>query len=436
MKKIFYLLIFCISFGSQAQEFNREKMDSLFTILEANDKVMGSVSLFQDGKEIYKRSLGFADVEKKQKANAETKYRVGSISKTFTAAIIMQLMEEGKLTLDTKLSSFFPQLPNASEITVKHLLKHQSGLFNFTESSSYTHWMESPKSRNELLEIIKENGTVFKPGNKSEYSNTNYVLLSFIAEDIEKDKFPKILNKRIIEPLKLKNTSFGGIINTAKNEAQSYLKMDTWKTATETDMSIPLGAGSIISTPTDLNKFYTALFNGKIVNEASLNQMKKIENGYGIGLFQLPFGDKTAYAHTGRIDNFTSSAGYFPSEDFQFALTLNGAGIDQNFIAIGILSIYFDLPYELPVYTTYKVAAEDLEPLIGVYSAEGFPLKVTISREGNTLIAQATGQSSFPLDAYAKNKFRFDQANLTLEFLPEEGKMILIQGAKIVMQKE
>src|SRR5690606_39134339 len=131
--------------GTFAQAPNIKLLDSLFPHIEANDKNMGSDSVYKDSKEIYRKSIGFASIEQNAKANAETKYRIGSISKTFTAAIIMQLADQGRLTLDTRLEKFFPRIPNAEKITIGHLLRHESGLFNFTASPDYLRWMVNPK---------------------------------------------------------------------------------------------------------------------------------------------------------------------------------------------------------------------------------------------------------------------------------------------------
>src|SRR5690606_31512331 len=133
MKKISLFALFVLIVQvSHAQTPNIKLLDSLFQYIEANDKNMGSVSVYKDGKEIYQKTIGYASISDQVKANAKTKYRIGSVSKTFTAAIIMQLVDQGKLTLDTRLKQFFPQIPNAEKITIEHLLRHESGLFNFT----------------------------------------------------------------------------------------------------------------------------------------------------------------------------------------------------------------------------------------------------------------------------------------------------------------
>lgn len=424
------LSIACIFlFGAvAAQEFDRSKMDSLFAVIDQNDKGMGSVSLFRDGEEVYHKTIGYIDVESGLKAGPRTKYRIGSISKTFTAAIIMQLVDEGKLKLDTPLEKFYPGVPNAKQITIEQMLRHRSGLFNFTSADDYTEWMTEPKTHDELIEIIRKNGTVFEPGEKAEYSNTNYVLLSMIIEKVENKNFAEVLETRIVKPCELKNTYYGKPIDPDDNEAFSYEKAGEWRKSAETHMDVPLGAGGIVSTPQDLNKFLNCLFTGRLVSEQSQREMKKIVDGYGIGLFEFPFFERKALGHTGGIDGFQSVAAWFPEENVSVAYTANGVDMPRNDILIGVLSIYFGREYDLPEFTpALQLSADVLEQYLGTYSAPDFPLKITFTLDGNVLMAQGTGQPSFPLEAYEADKFKFDQAGLKLEFQPESAQVIIHQ---------
>ncbi len=187
MRSIFICFLFNIATGLAAQEFHAEKMDSLFFLLEKYNKAMGSVSIYYKGESLYQKSIGYADVKEKIKATAKTKWRLGSIAKRFTATLIMQLIEEGKLSLDTKLSDFYPEIQNADQITIHHLLQHQSGIFDITNSPDFTEWMVEKRSKDELLSKMKENENIFPPGEKRVYTNTNYILLTFILEDIENE---------------------------------------------------------------------------------------------------------------------------------------------------------------------------------------------------------------------------------------------------------
>ena len=423
---------------AQDPDFDHVKMDSLFARIEKFNKGMGSISIFRDGKEVYQKAYGYADAGNHIPATAETRYRIGSISKSFTASIIMQMVDEKKLTLGTKLSKFYPQIPNADSITIEELLRHRSGLYNFTSAPDYTQWMEKPVTEEGLIRKFIENGTNFSPDARMEYSNTNYVLLGFIAEKVDGKDLHEILKKRITAPLKLKDTYYGGKIDPKNNEAYSYQYQDGWKPATETDMSVPGGAGAVVSTPADLNIFLHALFNGKLVSENSLDEMKKMVEGYGMGLIRMPFYDQWAYGHTGGIDGFQSNAAYFPDEKVSFAFTGNGMVMGMNDILIGALSIYFGKEYALPeIRPAITLKSEDLDQYLGVYGSPSFPLKVTITKNVNVLIGQATGQSSFILEAFDTDKFRFEPAGIEMDFYPSGDKMILKQaGQEFELKRE
>lgn len=429
MKLLFFTLALILGIVPAVSSFEKSKMDSLFSIIDNENKGMGSISIFHNGSEVYSWSYGYSILENNKKIDSNTKYRIGSVSKTFTATIIMKLVESHKLTLDTKLSKFYPQIVNADDITIEDLLRHRSGIFNFTNSPDYLEWNNNPLSKQQILDKMVLYGSSFKPNEKTEYSNSNYVLLTFIAEDVSHKTFSELLKQYIITPCGLKNTSLGSKINNTTNEASSYTKLGEWKIEKETDLSFVLGAGGIISTPFDLNVFYNQLFEGKVVSSESLELMKTIKSGFGLGLFQVPFYDLKGFGHTGGIDGFQSNVYYFPEQKVSIALTSNAVDFPLNDIVIGALSIYWDKEYKLPVFEKEIVLkSEDLDQYLGIYSAPNFPIKLTISKDGNTLKGQGTGQPAFALECFETDKFKFDQAKLKLVFYPAENKMLLKQG--------
>jgi len=431
IKALLPLSFVFISLSILAQDFDQKKMDAFFDAIEENDKGMGSFALSKGGEVIYARAIGYANVSKKQKPNPETKYRIGSISKTFTATIIMQLQEEGKIDLSDKLASYFEIIPNAKDITIDQMLSHRSGIFNFTNAQDFPSIMTRPMSREQLLEKIAYYEPSFSPGKKYEYSNSNYVLLSMIIESVEKKTFQQVLKERIVEKCTLKDTYYGGKINSNKNEAFSYIKIDKWKAFPESDLSIPLGAGGIVSTPTDLNQFFYGLFSGKLISEESLKKMTTLRDNYGYGLISAPFYEKTAFGHNGKIDNFLSSSLHFQAENVTISYLSNGADMVPNDILIGALSIYFGRDYEIPSFKAlYEIKnSNELDPYLGKYYSDNFPLNITITKRGNTLIAQASGQPSFPLEPTDRSKFQFSPANIEMIFEPSEKKLIFTQNA-------
>ncbi|HWZ21607.1 MAG TPA: serine hydrolase domain-containing protein, partial [Cytophagaceae bacterium] len=262
-KLIFTFLIGFIIQTGFSQTFDKAKLDNYFQALENNNKFMGSVAVSQNGKLIYTKSVGYADIETNTKANENSKYRIGSISKTFTTVLILKATEEHKLDLTQTIDKYFPTVTNASKITISQLLYHRSGIPNFTNDKSYLNWNTQSKKESEMLEIVVKSGSDFEPDSKAEYSNSNFLLLSYILEKVYKKNYSKVLEDKIIKPLGLQNTFFGGKINLKNNECYSYKFLANWNKETETDLSIPMGAGAIVSTPTDLTIFSTALFEGK-----------------------------------------------------------------------------------------------------------------------------------------------------------------------------
>lgn len=428
---LFTCLTILISGALSAQQSAFSKLDSLFLALEQNDLFMGSLTLSHQGEPIYAKAIGYADVASRKKTDTLTKFRIGSISKTFTAALIFKAVEEGKLSLEQTIDVYFPSIPNANNITVGQLLNHRSGLFNFTNSPDYLTWNTTEKTKAELIEIIKRGGSVFEPNTKAEYSNANYVLLSFILETVFDETYANLLRKKITEPLQLNHTYFGDKINLENNEANSFVYSSDWDIQTETDTSIPLGAGAVVSNPNDLNTFMKALFDGTLISKEQLLSMKTIVDGYGMGMFQIPFHDKIGFGHNGGIDGFSSFSVYFPDDELSVALTSNGTRYNNNDLAIAALSSFYGKPFEMPSFTTMDLSVGDLEPYIGVYSSEQIALKMTITEADGTLYLQATGQPAFPLAATETNVFEFAAAGIRLEFERSDNTMVLKQGGGV-----
>ncbi|MGE5480253.1 MAG: serine hydrolase [Chloroflexota bacterium] len=405
--------------STQSFAFDRAKMDSLFDALSANNKMMGTATLSKDGKVIYQRAIGFVGPDGKKAATPDTKYRIGSISKMFTAVMIFQLVEEKKLSLTTPLSVFFPKIPNADKITIEDMLHHSSGIRSFTDDIAYRGYMEKPKTEEEMLAIMYALPAAFEPGTKNEYSNSNFVLLGYIIEKLTGNTYAEALKARITNKIGLKNTYYGGKIRNDKNEASSFAwnsETNKWEVQPETDMSIPHGAGAIVSTSGDLAKFLEALFAGKLIAKESLEQMRTLKNGFGAGMFPIPFNDKTGYGHNGGIDGFASMASYFPGDSLAFAYVTNGMDYSLNDVGIGALSIYYGAPYEIPSFKVVSVPKEILDSYVGVYTSEELPMEITIKRDGGKLTAQATGQRELTLDASSETAFTFRPAGLEITF--------------------
>lgn len=417
----FILLVLSLITYGQNNEYS--KLDSLFTILQENDRFFGSVAVSQGGKIIYSKALGYADLKTKTANNKETKFRIGSISKTFTATLIMKAVELGHLNLDDSIDNYFPRVQNAKEITVRHLLNHRSGISNFTDRN-YMNWHTVPITQAALLDTILTKGIDFEPNTDYAYSNSNYVLLTFILEKAFDKAYDQILQQYILDPLKLDNTNYGSVINPIENEAISYYMGSEWNEHSQDDMSIPLGAGGIVSTPIDLCRFIEGLFKGQLISHESLEQMKPVgDQSYGFALYGTPFVDKNGWGHGGNIDAFASNVIYFEESDLSIAMSCNGSNYGSHDVEVAVLSEIFDQPYTLPSFEFVELMSEDLDQYLGTYVTDELPMDMTVTKEGNTLYLGVTGQSASALTAKGDHKFEVTKYGVKMTFIPEEGRL-------------
>ncbi len=425
MKKVSILAFALCAASIFSQNFDKAKLDEYFDVIEKNDKAMGSVALSKDGQLIYSRQFGFADVDKKTKANANTQYRIGSISKTFTAVLVMKAVEENKLKLSHTIDLYFPGFPNGDKITVEMLLRHRSGIYNFTDDPQYKSRSAQPKNEAEMLAIIAGKPGVFAPGSQAAYSNSNYVLLSYVLQRVQKQPYGELLRRQINVPLGLTNTYFS-TGNTDRTRGYTYT--DKWTVQPQTDASITMGAGGIVSTPVDLVKFSNALFGGKLLKPESLEKMTSTKDGFGLGLISLPFYEHQGYGHTGGIDGFASVFGHFADGDISFAQTMNGFRLNTNDVSIALLSAAYGKDFQIPVFTNYKIDPAMLSQYVGVYQSTELPLDITVTQQGSILQAQGSGQPAFPLSATAKDEFSYEPINVVMKFDPATETMVLLQN--------
>lgn len=293
-------------------------------------------------------------------------------------------------------------------------------------------------SEKEILDEIIHQGVSFEPGEETDYSNSGYYLLTKIVEKEYKKPYVYIVEQQIARPLKLKN--FSSVTPETKNVFKSYDYTDQWTEIEDFDFSNVIGVGDIVSTTKDLNTFITGLFRGKILKQESIEIMKPSDSKatFGRGLMIIPFYDIIYYGHGGDTRGTHSIAAYNENDKIAISFSINGERYPHNAFAIGLLSIIHEKEYDFQVFTeAIPLRPEDLVKYEGTYSSPDFPLKVTVFKKENVLYAQATGQPEFPLECYEKDKFKFDQARLKLEFTPGENKMVLNQnGMEIEMKKE
>jgi CubicO group peptidase (beta-lactamase class C family) len=413
MKRILSTVIFtlaCLAIG-YVQTLDKAKLDLFFDRLAEKNKAMGSLVLAKDGQVLYARSIGYSQINgaEKQPLTAASGFRIGSVTKMFTATMIFQLIDKKKLHLSDTLGKFFPQIPNAGKITIEHILAHRSGIPGIADGSGKS----KQRTQSEVLDIIINRTPDFEPGTKYAYSNSGYIILGYIIEKVTGKSYQEALEEMISTNAGLKDTYLGtGFTDAGKHESFSYGYFGAWKQMPATHLSTPAGAGAMISTPADLARFIRALFDLKLVSKQSLLQMKQDS----LGMVPFTYNGHTSYGHTGGIDNFGAWLVYQPEEKLAMAYTSNAKVYPVGKIVDGVFDIYANKPFEVPTFEAVKVRQEVLDKYVGVYGIPGAPIKLRFTREGDTLFIQLPGESPFPLEAAAENEFKIEGAGMIFEF--------------------
>jgi D-alanyl-D-alanine carboxypeptidase len=409
--------------ASYAQSPDKAKLDQFFNRLDEKHKAMGSLNISSNGNTVYTRTIGYRHINgaEKEPLTATTRYRIGSVTKMFTATMIFELVEEGKLKLTDTLSRFFPQIPNAGKITILHLLAHRSGIPDLADGSG----RHNPKTQSQILAIIAKRPPFFEPGLKTAYSNTGYIILGYILEKLTGKPYQEALQERITSKLGLKDTYLGaGYTDTSKNESFSYMRLGDWKQMEETHLSIPSGAGALMSTPADQARFIQALFDLKLVSQKSLDQMMRDKTG----MDTFTYNGRTFYGHTGGIDNFGSVLVYQPEEKLVVSYTTNAKVYPVAKIIDGIFDIYYNRPFTIPDFEPVAVSPEVLDRYVGVYSNPEAPVKFTVTRDGTRLFIKLPDQSVVPVEATAQDKFKLESLPLAFRFDAAKNEMTVIRG--------
>ncbi len=364
------LVAFSLCTGAVAQEWApAARLDAYFDALEKHGLANGSIAISEKGVIRYRRSVGSEDptVGARDPASSSTRYKVGTLTKLFTAILAMQLVEEARLTLDNKLAEFYPNLPNALEISYRNLLQHRSGLADYTDAADYSSWMSQPQSQAKMLERIATGGSHFAPGARVEYSNSNYLLLGYVIERIHEAPFGKIVQKRIADKIGLSRTYFDGFEDSARHESVSYSFGPGLLTQPRTDASVAGGAGGMWSTPADLVHLIDSLFAGRIVSGRSLATMRDVTGGSGMGLWPFSAAGENGLGHAGAIEGYRALVAHFPEKGVSIAYASNAPILSIYEIVGESLTTVFTRSHTPPAFAAAKLTARQQQRFAGTW---------------------------------------------------------------------
>lgn len=435
------LLATACAFAAAAQDL-AAKMDEYLEAQAKINRFMGTVLVAKGGKTILEKGYGFANIELGVPNTPDTKFRLGSITKQFTATAIMQLQERGTLAVGDPVCKFVDNCPDAwKPVTVHHLLTHTSGIPSYTNMPEFRlpKMMRVPLSPLEIVLLSKDKPLEFQPGEKMSYNNTGYVLLGHIVEKASGEKYADYLQKHIFGPLDMNDSGYDDTRAILRNRAAGYSRTaDGYRNADFLDMSLPHAAGSLYSTVRDLYRWDRALYGEKAASRKSLEtMMTPVKNNYGYGFVIAPAFEHKQITHGGGINGFSTVMSRFPDDDAVVIVLSNFENANAGRIGRDLSAILFGEKYELPQERKeIALDARVLDRYAGRYEAG--KLTFTVSREENRLFVQASGQGRLQVYPYAEDKFFLKVVDATIEFAPPGGKateLILNQAGRIVAKR-
>lgn len=398
-------------------------LDSVAAAAVAEHRTVGvSVAVAKNGRTIVAKGYGFADLENDVPASAETVYRIGSITKQFTSAAIMRLVEQGKLALDDTLQRFLPTYPTqGNRVTVRHLLNHTSGIRNYTAlGPKWQRIMRLDLAPDSMVALFAGEPFDFKPGDAYRYNNSGYFLLGVIIEKVSGKRYGQYLQDEFFTPLGLTSTVYCDQAPLIKRRAQGYTLRPgaPFINAEPLSMTQPYAAGSLCSTVTDLVAWSLALSSGKVVSPASyalmttpgtLNDGKPITYGFGLGTGALR--GHRQVSHNGGINGFVSEVHHYVDDSVVTVVLTNTSALAaieiERLVARRALGVQ-DVP-------AVPIDAFALHRLAGEYGVGNARLRVFV--EGGQLRAQSAGAPAFRLRHVGGGRFvRDDNDDQQYEF--------------------
>lgn len=344
------LLIFFIgTIPSIAQDGAADRIDTFLANLVDQDLFSGSVLVARDGEILLSEGYGMANRDWDIANTADTKFRIGSITKQFTAMSILLLQEAGKLTIHDPICTYIEDCPEAwAEVTIEHLLTHTSGIPSLTDFPDYLQFSIVRTTPQATIQRFSDKPLDFQPGAEWYYSNSGYILLGYIIQEVSGQSYQNFLRDNIFEPLALTGTGYDDDRRIVKNRAVGY--ENSTRVASFIDMTVPYSAGSLYSTVGDLYTWIQALVNGEVVPEAALDDMWEAsvpipdepDVTYAYGLISYTIENHAVIGHDGGINGFSATLAYFPDDKITIIALSNMEGSNLGQIVEGTLRILFD----------------------------------------------------------------------------------------------
>ncbi|MBX3563220.1 MAG: serine hydrolase [Sphingomonas sp.] len=395
------------------------RMDFVVRADADKSEFMGAVLVAKDGKVLLDRGYGSANLEWKIANDGDTKFRLGSVTKQFTATAILLLAERGKLSLDASVKTYLPDAPASwDKVTVRNLLNHSAGIPNFTGFDDYGKTKALATTPTELIARFRDKPLDFAPGERMDYSNSGYVVLTAIIEKASGQDYGTFVADNIFKPLGMADSGYDSHKTVLARRASGYSPASGGVVnADYLDMTVPQGAGGLYSTTHDLLKWQTAMFGGKMLKPESFTAFTTpYKNNYALGIVVAKADGKTSIEHSGGIDGFNSWLAYDPESKVTVIVLANLNGPAASRLGRSLMTLARGgaviLPSERKAVTLPADALKQYEGTYEISPRFGF----TIRADGARLTAQATGQNALDLFAETPDHFFFKVVDAQIDF--------------------
>lgn len=409
------------------------KAQALIEDFTAQRAFNGSLLLAIDGAPVLRQGVGAANLEWNALNTPATKFRLGSITKQFTAAAILQLAQQGKLSIGDPISKYYTDAPPSwSKVTLKHLLTHTSGIPPYTGLAGFERISRQPQTPADLVKLVQDRPLDFEPGERFEYDNTGYVLLGYVIEKVSGQSYADYLRSHIFEPLGMADTGYDDGAAVLAGRAAGYAPRDGgWINAPFVDMSTPFAAGALYSTIDDLLIWDRALDTDKLLTAASRQAMfANYGHGYGFGWRVDRAWDQPRLGHGGAINGFSTAIQRYPDAH----LTVVALGNIQTAQSVRLAESLAALCLGKPPYPEQvSVSADLLDRYAGVYRVTPAAF-FYVERDGDRLRTRVTGQDAVSFYASGQHSFFSKTVAAALDFQAAGGApasaVILHQGGR------
>ncbi|HKH92889.1 MAG TPA: serine hydrolase domain-containing protein [Gemmatimonadaceae bacterium] len=417
------------------------RLDSIATdFLKASPAPGMTIAVVSRGDTLLLKGYGERDREKHLAADVNTVYRIASITKQFTAAAVMRLVERGSVRLDAPITTYLPQYPQWSSVTVRQLLNHTSGIRSYTSTPEWRTRRAEDLTPAQLVAFVEKTPFDFPAGSQWSYNNTGYMLLGMLLERMTKQPYAALLQKEFFQPLRMRSAVYCPSRPTDAAYAVGYQEQaGGWRLADYLSMTHPYAAGALCMSVPDYLRWQSALHRGRIVSARSLALMagpetltvgekKGTTTGYGMGLATGAVGSHATIQHGGSINGFSTQQYWFPRDSLSIVAFINSVGAEQDWLAGNLASAVLGLPVRPLRPPVQPLAAADRAKYEGDYDIslpDGRILPFRISAEGDELMGQAEGQNKAPLRYLGDHSFGADfDATVRLTFTVEGGRVV------------